>query len=455
MKGSLKKRLIWILLGLTLFAWISSALLTFSYAARVLLDQIDRQLQQYGDLVSYVTQIYARQIDKGVVETETWFDTELGTVLKIESPGGDDLQPALNVFLDDRLIAALEDSPYFDPPTRERFRFVNLGDSNWRVRNLYDAQAGIWIVVGIEIDAARWAMFNTLAQALFPLLIVLPLTIVVLWFGVSRGLRPLQDLASQISQRSPGALEPVATASVPIEMQAVVDELNELLDRLAFALDSEQRFTANAAHELRTPLAAIKTEVQLCQRQMAEAQEGNMLTRIGQRVDRASHSVEQLLILARVDPQAPLAGEPVVLDELVSEVVTDNAHLAADRDLEIDLQLVPGCTVKGREEMLAIMLRNLLVNAFRYATESSPVRVHLQPVSGGIELEVCNDCEPLSPDEFRQVTQRFYRVPGSAGLGAGLGLSIVTRIADQHGAEFSAAPLGNGRGFCARIVFPA
>ena len=454
MRASLKKRLIWILLGLTLFAWVSSALLTFSYASRVMLDQVDRQLVQYGDLVNYITQIYARQVEEGIEVREPWFNNDLATTMVIEGPGGDDLVPALNVFLSGRLIAALEDSPHFEPPSEEGFRFVSLDDSNWRVRSVYDPQAGVWILVGIEIDAARWAMLNIVGQALFPLLIVLPLTVVVLYYGVSRGLRPVQELAGQIARRSPGALDPVVSESVPVEMQAVVDELNELLDRLAFALDSEQRFTANAAHELRTPLAAIKTEVQLCQRQMAGAEGSEMLSRISQRVDRASHSVEQLLILARVDPQAPLAGEPVDLGALLTEVVAENAHIAADAGLEVDLQLARECPVTAREEMLAILLRNLVVNAFRYGVAGSRVQFNLGRVGGAIELEICNDCEPLSADEFRQVTQRFYRVPGSAGLGAGLGLSIVTRIADQHGAKFEAGPADNGRGFCARVNFP-
>ncbi len=455
MRASLKKRLIYILLGLTLFAWVSSALLTFSYASRVMLDQVDRQLEQYGDLVNYITQIYARQVDEGIQVKEPWFNNDLAETMLIESPGTDDLVPALNVFLNGRLIAALEDSPHFQAPDEEGFRFVSLGDSNWRVRSLYDAQAGVWILVGIEIDAARWAMLNILGQALFPLLIVLPLTVVVLYFGVSRGLRPLQDLAGQIARPSPGALDPVSSESVPVEMQAVVDELNELLDRLAFALDSEQRFTANAAHELRTPLAAIKTEVQLCQKQMAQAGDDTMLKRFGQQVDRDSHIVEQLLVLARVDPQAPLAGEPLDLDALLTEVVAENAHLAADTDLEVDLQLASPCRVNGREEMLAILLRNLVINAFRYATTGSTVAIRLSTEGKRVELEICNDCDPLSADEFRQVTQRFYRVPGSAGLGAGLGLSIVTRIADQHGAKFSAVPGADGRGFCARVNFPA
>lgn len=458
MKFSLKKRLLGILLGLTLFAWVSSAVLTFSYASGVMLDQVDRQLEQYADLVNYITQIFARQMDEGVEISERFFDGDfdqnMTEPMVIDSPSGDELVPALNVFLGDRLVATLEDSPRFDLPAEAGFTFKRLpDDSHWRIRSLYDEPSGLWILVGIEIDGARWAMLGILGQALFPLLIVMPLTIALFYYGVSRGLRPLQDLASQISRRSPGLLEPVSNSSVPNEMQPVVAELNDLLERLAKALEGEQRFTANAAHELMTPLAAIKTEVQLCQRQMVDAQGKDMLERIALRVDRASHSVEQLLTLARVDPDAPRPTDDVDLESLITEVLVENAHLAADRHLEVDLQLQAEQSIKGNAEALAILLRNLLVNAFRYASDDSTVTVSLQSENTGCVVKVCNDCKPLSAEEYRRIGERFYRVPGSVGLGAGLGLSIVNRVADQHGARFEAAAGQDGSGFCASLFF--
>jgi signal transduction histidine kinase len=458
-KFSLKKRLLGILLGLTLFAWVSSAVLTFSYASGVMLDQVDRQLEQYAELVNYITQIFARQVDEGPEVSERLFgsdfDHKLSEPMMIDSPGGDDQVLALNVFLDDRLIATLENSPRFDQPVEAGFAFRRLADdSHWRVRSLYDEPTGLWIQVGIEIDGARWAMLGILGQALFPLLIVMPLTIALFYYGVSRGLRPLQDLASQISRRSPGLLDPVSNSSVPNEMQPVVAELNDLLERLAKALEGEQRFTANAAHELMTPLAAIKTEVQLCQRQMVDAQGQEMLQRIALRVDRASHSVEQLMTLARVDPDAPRPTDEVNLESLITEVLVENAHLAADRHLEVDLQLQADLSIKGNAESLAILLRNLLVNAFRYASDDSTVTVSLQSENAGCVVKVSNDCKPLSAEEYRRIGERFYRVPGSVGLGAGLGLSIVNRVADQHGARFEAAPGEDGSGFCAKLIFP-
>jgi signal transduction histidine kinase len=234
----------------------------------------------------------------------------------------------------------------------------------------------------------------------------------------------------------------------------VVDSLNDLLQRLDHALESEQRFTANAAHELMTPLAAIKTEVQLCQRRLRGTDSADMLQRIAARVDRASHTVEQLLTLARVDPDTPMPTANVALGRLLADTVAENAHLALERNLDVQLEDPEAVEIEGSSESLAILLRNLLINAFRYATPGSTVTVALRRSGGAAAIEICNDCSPLSRAEFARLEERFYRVPGSEGLGAGLGLSIVRRIADQHGASFRAAPREDGGGFCALLTFP-
>lgn len=458
---SLRKRLIGTLLLFTLAAWLASAVLSGFYAARVLLAQVDRQLEQYVDLVNYVTQVFDRQMEAGIPLTEAWLQREGGadrsSPLIINAQLTEEAAPALNIFLDGRLWAVLEDSPRFATPSQEGFSFLRLEEpeSRWRLLARYDERTELWILVGLELDEARWALFANLAKTLFPLLIILPLTIALLYYGVTRGLRPLRKLTSQIQDRSPRALDPVVPGEVPEEIVPVVDSLNDLLQRLSHALEAEQRFTANAAHELLTPLAAVKAEVQLCQRRMVDSENARMLDRIAARVDRASHTVDQLLTMARVDPDAPLPTAPVPLQRLVADTLAETAHLARERELEIDLDEGEETSIDGNREALAILLRNLLVNAFRYATPGSRVSIGVGKDKGGVALAVGNACAPLSEQEFAQLEDRFYRVPGSSGLGAGLGLSIVRRIADQHGAQFSVGPAADGSGFLARVVFPA
>lgn len=459
MSHSLKRRLVWILLGLTLGSWVASAVLTFVFASRVMLDQVDRQLEQYSDLVNYITQVFARQVDEGLPVYEPWFRAGFAEAhqqpMVIDATPEESLSPALNIWMDEKLIAVLADSPHFDKPTEEGFSFAQPegnGEGEWRILTRYDEPTGLWMRVGIELAGARWAMLGILGRALLPLLIVLPLTVLLLYFGVARGLLPLKNLAGQIARRNPGLLDPVSTRGVPEEVQGVVASLNALLEHLARALEGEQRFTANAAHELLTPLAAIKTEVQVCQRQMRDASGRVMLDRIAQRVDRAGHTVEQLLTLARVDPDTPLPMTWLDLRALLGETLAETGHLAAARGLAVDLAEGTAVQVTGNAGSLAILLRNLLVNAFRYAREGSTVQVALQGEAGAL-LTICNDCDPLSAEEFARISERFYRVPGSICPGAGLGLSIVKRIAEQHGATFIAGPRQDGSGFCARLQF--
>ena len=460
MIASLKQRLILILLGLTLFVWLASAVVTYFSVGRALQQQVDQELELYSHLVTYISRVFARQIDEGLPLYETWSDHGLEQLrqnpMVVDAAGTGGLSPAVNIWLNNRMIATMEGSPAFARPEQEGFSYLEPAniDGRWRVLTRYDQVSDLWIRVGVEFGPARRAMLLTLYREFWPLLLVLPLTVLALYLGVNRGLLPLNNLAQQVSHRKPGLLDPVATAGVPTEVAGVVDAINRLLVRLESALEGERRFTANAAHELMTPLAAIKTEVQLCQKQLGEDAGESMLKRIGQRVDRASHAVEQLLVLARLDPDSALPDTTVDLRRLLQDVLLDTAHLAADRDLQVDLPATDRCDIRGREKSLAILLSNLLANAFRYATRGSRVEISLegeQPVT----LAVCNACKTLSSDEFSRLTERFYRVPGSDGSGTGLGLSIVSRIVEQHGARLEIGPGEDGSGFCARIRFLA
>jgi len=460
MMASLKSRLVLILLALIFIAWVASALLTFAFTSRVMLDQVDRQLEQYADLVGYITAVFARQVDEGRPLSEPWlsgrFETAHLEPIVIEAPSGNKLNPALNIWLNDNLIAVMADSPRFDRPGVEGFTLggPGPGDSNWRVLTRYDDLTGLWLQVGIEMRGARRDMFGMLGRALLPLLVVLPLTVALLYFGVARGLKPLKDLAGQISMRNPALLDPVDASGAPTELRGIVSSLNQLLQRLALALEGEQRFTANAAHELLTPLAAIKTEVQLCQLRLDDKQAAGMLARISQRVDRASHTVAQLLTLARLDPDGPISGERVSLHLLLAKALADSTYLADERKITVDLDSDGEAFITGSEDLLGILLCNLLINAFRYASEHSTVRICLR--SGErVELAIINQCPPLSAREFERICERFYRAPGASGQGAGLGLSIVARIAEQHGASMSVGPGDSGQGFRVRLEFPA
>jgi signal transduction histidine kinase len=460
MKVSLRRRLLLILMLLMLFAWVSSAALTVLASSRVFLAQLDRQLTQYSDLAWYMTQVFASQGEEHLRAAYPWWTAIEGVYtvpMVIPGPGEGGLAPALNVWHGGRLIAALENSPHFPAPQQEGFYFLRdpSGEGGWRILARQDESSGLWLLVGADLESSRWEIFEVFARAVFPLLIVLPLTVLILYFGVSRGLRPLQLLAGQISRRNPQLLEPIDQQGVPAEIEPVVDSLNQLLSRLGSALESEQRFTANAAHELMTPLAAIKTEVQLCQRQAEDGASRAMLDRIVSRVDRATHTVQQLLTLARLDPEAPRELSAVELRRVVEEAIAETVHVALENDLTVDLPAGPPLKIMGDAESLGILCRNLLTNAFHYASPGTEVGISLQTVDQGVRLRVVNDSEPVSQEQFNHVRDRFYRIPGSAGLGAGLGLSIVQGVVRLHGARIKLGPWRGKRGFAVEITFVA
>lgn len=460
MSVSLKQRLLWILVGLTLFLWLLSGVMLYLSSGKALEEQVDRQLADYAHIVTYIARVYARQIDEGLPLYESWSDQPLEELRRspmiIEAPVQSQTRLAVNVWQASNMIAMVEGSPMFPAPYAQGNAYLEApGGGRWRALTIYDEVSEVWIRVAVEFAPARQALLVTVSHAMLPLLLVLPLTLAVLYFGVTRGLAPLNRLARQIGRRGASQLEPVPTEGIPAEMRDVVHSLNKLMERLALALEGEQRFTANAAHELMTPLAAIKAEVQLCQRRLRGAQgaqDADMLLPIAQRVDRATHTVEQLLTLARVEPGSPAPLAAVPLRSLLQDVLAETGHLAVQRGLSVVFDEGPAYAVEGNPEALAILVRNLLINAFRYANPGSQVTVSLAG-NGEVELAVGNDCPPLSDAEFQQVAERFYRVPGQDAPGAGLGLSIVRRIAELHGARLATGPRDDKGGFVARVYF--
>lgn len=335
-------------------------------------------------------------------------------------------------------------------------------DTNYRgepvrlaVVRLPTAAGPMAFVVG-ETRHKRNAMTRGLVRSLVlvNLLLIGSVSIAVV-LGVRRGLRPLADLRAQLMARSHLDLRPLRAADAPSELRPIVDEINSLFDRLDTALAVQNRFVANAAHQLRTPLAGLKMQLELALDQQMPPAAADLIRRGRAATDQLARMANQLLALARAEPGAQ-AGHTTQIDlatevgELVDSAV--HAALAGKVDLGFELASAP---VLGNSTLLREMATNLIDNAIRYAGRDAHVTVRTFEEAGQAVFEVEDDGPGIPPAERERVLERFYRLETAQGPGSGLGLAIVKEIAALHGAVLSLRCAKHGRGLNAGIRFPA
>ncbi len=458
---SLRRRLVAIVLGLTLLTWFVSVIATGMHSQRMLIRQIDEQLSYYLDMAQHtMSAVVTNPEVSEYFAKRTTATKAMGKrdVSRVSSFGSDKPTQAMNLWFGSSQILVGDNAPDFSPPTVPGVSTQSIqgrrGTESWRVLYRYDSALDIWLVVGVNLEHAKSETAANSWRLVYPLFLILPLTISILMYGVGRGLRPLRDLADKISSRQLHALEPIDMADVPSEIKPVITSLNDLLIRLGRSLNSEHRFTSDAAHELQTPLAAIKAEVQRCQHQPVDANTKIMLDRISMRVSRATDTVRQLLTLARLDPDQDFKKEKIALKEMVLDVIADLGGVAADRMIDVNLENMLDAEIAGNVDWIRVLLRNIINNAFVHSTSPGTVHITLVHENDRAYLRVENDCEPISDEVFSQLTRRFYRPLGNSSSGVGLGLSIVERIVGLHGGSLALAPLAGRRGFSAEVDFP-
>ena len=300
---------------------------------------------------------------------------------------------------------------------------------------------------------------NLLEEILFGMLmpeILLGVAVVALvWFGIGRGLAPLNRLRQEIAARSSQDLRPVPEEHAPEEVRPVVHELNALLARLDETLTAQRRFISNAAHQIRTPIAALQAQLDASLRESDPAELRATLQRIHAAAGRTAHLTHQLLTLARVEPggQPPAAPQPIELGELVRSAAADwmPQALAKNIDLGFELDAAP---LSGNPLLLRELLANLVDNALRYTPAGGQVTVRTRRSETEALLAIEDNGPGIPAAERDQVLERFYRVPGSSGDGCGLGLAIVQEIARCHGARVEIGTPPAGRGTIVQVHFP-
>ncbi len=338
--------------------------------------------------------------------------------------------------------------------TQPGFADLFWRDQRWR---LFALHVGDRIVQVAQPARLRLRMSADIAlRNLAPFLLLLPGMALVIWFGVGAGLRPLHRVAADIQQRRPDALEPVAAERLPAEITPLVHALNDLLARLGHTLDAQRQFVADAAHELRTPLTAVRLQAEMAQRADDDAERAEMLAELRAGLIRASHLVEQLLAMARLDTASTTgSAERVDLLALAKRVVAEFAPIADDRHLDLGLLPSDAATVAGDPGELRTLLGNLVDNALRYTPAGGQVDVQVQPIGSEAVLTVSDTGPGIPAAERERVFDRFYRGANAAAPGSGLGLAIVRRIADRHRASVRLEDAESGRGLRVIVRWPS
>jgi two-component system sensor histidine kinase QseC len=308
--------------------------------------------------------------------------------------------------------------------------------------------------VGEELESRTVILRALLRSLLWPTLLALPVLALGAWATVHGSIAPLRRLGQRLGQRRPDELESLQLEDAPAEVSPLVEALNALFARIGALLELERRFTADAAHELRTPIAAIRAQAQVALAADDEATRRHALGATLEGCDRTSRLIDQLLTLSRADAER-LTPHGVDVGALARRVAAEIAPRALARRQTLALQVAEGCCVQGDETLLAVLVRNLLDNALRYSPPSAEVLLQVQPQGDRVQLTVEDSGPGLDEAQRARLGERFFRVPGSESSGSGLGWSIVRRIAASHHAEVHARPSARLGGLAVDVDLPA
>ncbi|WP_236345995.1 quorum sensing histidine kinase QseC [Enterobacter cancerogenus] len=432
MKLSLKLRLTLLFLLLSLAAWFAASLVAWQQTTHKLDKLFDTQQMLFAK------RLLTMDLDE-VRAPERMRDMPK----KVKHGRLDDDALAFAIFSADGDMILNDGENGRDIPyhyRRDGFDDGRLKDDNdaWRFVWLTSPDGKYRVVVGQEAEYRQEMALDVVSSQLTPWLVALPVMLLLLIVMLSRELKPLKKLAQTLRSRSPDATDTLSTQGVPAEVRPLLDSLNHLFTRTQEMMSRERRFTSDAAHELRSPLAALKVQTDVAQLYLDDPQaQAKALAQMHAGIDRASRLVDQLLTLSRLDSLDNLDNiEPLALADLLQSAVMDIYHPAQQAGIDIRLNInAPQATRTGQHLLLSLLVRNLLDNAIRYSPRGSVVDVTLNARS----FSVRDNGPGIAPDALARVGERFYRPPGQDETGSGLGLSIVKRIATLHGMRVSLA----------------
>ena len=332
----------------------------------------------------------------------------------------------------------------------------DLRGKDWRHYSIWDRAHTLRVVVSESTDMREQLLRGIAFSAISPVALGMPVLIILIWLSIKRGLRPLTQLSREIVSRTPDNLAYLDETTTPWELLPIVMALNELLKRVTYMLEAERRFNDNAAHELRTPLAAIQAHLYAACQANDESERQLSLDQAQQGVGRSIRLVSQMLTLARLEP-SQITPNFVRLDlaEMAQNVCAELTPLALARDQTLELLAETDLPLlNGISDMLAMLLSNLLDNAIRYTRQGGHISVTVRRADKSLVMTVTDDGPGIPPDQRDRVFQRFYRLADQSVPGTGLGLPICRSIADLHHAHMSLSDAPEGTGLSVHVTFP-
>lgn len=441
---SLQSRLLWLVLGVVTLAWLLALAATWTDARHELDELLDSHLAQAAALLVV-------QQSPEVGEEEH----------RADAPSLHRYAPkvAFQVFHERRLTirsANAPNVPLVNPESELKTGFATVlhDGASWRVFTARGAENDVQVYVGERLDSRNSILFAVLRSMLWPLIIALPVLALAVWWAVRLGLTPLHQLGNLLSHRHPEALEPLSVKGMPKDILPMVASLNGLFGRIALLIENERRFTSDAAHELRTPIAAIRAQAQVALGEPDDIMRRQALLQTLEGCDRASRLITQLLTLSRLESDSTAALVPVDFVTVCRDVLAELAPVALGKSQSLEFEGLSQCIVLGDATLLRVLIRNLVDNAVRYSGRSARIVTRLVSRNGTFILVVEDSGPGVSAEELGKLGARFYRKAGFTESGSGLGWSICERVCRAHDFVLAAETSSELKGLRAEVSGP-
>lgn len=439
--GTIRRQLLWSLLGAVGGLWFI-ALVASYYDAHSELDQLfDAQLAQSAQLLS--SQAGHELLELEELEREDLQQYARDFAVQLWDPRG-------------RLLLRMGSAPetrFSD--TEVGFSDATIEGQQWRVYSDWDVEHQILVQMAEPHDARERLAAQIAVNALLPLVVALPLMGALIWWIVTGGLAPIRRISEEVARRDPSNLDRLDIGAAPGEIHPLIERLNALFERIERSIANEKRFTADAAHELRNPVAAIRAQAEASLGAQDPSAVRTGLSNIAASATRLSRLVDQLLALARLDAaKNRISFTQLDLARVAKQTLAGLAPSAIERGAVIDLQAPDSAFVAGDAALLAAVIRNLVENAVTHGGPGVHVATRIEKIGGTYELTVEDTGPGVAVEQRSSLGRRFFRGEAREAEGSGLGLSLVERIAELHGATIRYGEGKTHRGLQVCIRFP-